>query len=259
MRLGKKRRANSHALPFVVLPLAVMIVAMLLSVSAAVSATKGTPATDFQGSATFCANPSQRNCIPQGAVGTAYYCDPGLGGFLPGLQACNILPSCGAPPYPPPAWCVSNVLTAAIAGCLVQFIASGSAGCPVFLPAGFSVFIPTQQIASSITTGGAFFGFVGGGASGYISMVGVAVGIISLAGLTVFGSGEQGEGLHILFQGGMVLGLWLIISGLEGFPGGNDAVFASLNSAVAGAGTFIWSMLTLSEVIGFLGLVSRGA
>lgn len=257
MRLGKKRRANSHALPFLVFPLAVMVVGLLLTLSSAVSATNGLPTANGQGNAVFCATPTQKNCIPAGSPGTSYFCDPtNILGFL---QACKILNSCAVPPYPSPTFCIGDVLTAFSAGCGLQFISAGAAGCGVYLPGGFSVFIPTAQIASSITANGAFFGFVGGGSSGFVAMIGVAVGIISLAGLTVFGSGEQGEGLHILFQGGMVLGLWLILSGLEGFPGGSDQMFTSLNGAVAGAGTFLYSMLTLSVVIGFLGLVSRGA
>lgn len=241
---------SARALPLVFFPLAVMLVGILLSASAV-------PNQNGSATATFCSTPTQQNCVPANSPGTTYYCDPT--NVLGYLQACKILPSCVAPPYPDPAFCIGDVISAAGAGCLFQFIQQGSAGCGVYLKGGFSVFIATKQIASSLSTTGAFFGYVGGGAGGFITMIGVAVGIISLAGLTVFGSGEQGEGLHILFQGGMVMGLWLLLSGLEGFPGGNDVMFAGLNVAIAGAGTFIYALLTLSVVGGFLGLVSRGA
>ena len=239
---------SARSLPFIVIPIAIMLLAILMN-------GQGTPDTSAAQPVEFCANPAQQNCIQQGSIGTSYYCSSPAGV----MQACKILPSCTTPPYPSPAFCLGNVIQAIGASCAIQFITSGAAGCGVYLPANSWVFIPTGQVASSLTTAGAFFSFSSSGASGFIGMIGVAVGVISLLGLTVFGSGEQGEGLHILFIGGMVMGIWLVITALEGFPGSTELFFSSLNQAIAGAGTFLYVVLTLSVVIGFTGMVSRGA
>jgi hypothetical protein len=238
-------------LPFLILPIAIMVMAILLDSSS--------PSLTGAGGVSICSQPGQSNCIPPNSTGTAYACQPTS--LLGNLQACKILPSCSAPPYPSPAFCIGDALTAVTASCFFQFLTSGAAGCGVYLPANTNVFIPHAQIVSSLSTSGAFFGFSASGASGFITMVGIAVGIISLAGLSVFGSGEQGEGLHILFMGGMVLGFWTILTGVEGFAGGSvsETFFNSLNAAYPGGGTFLYVMLTLSTVIGFVGLVSRGS
>src|SRR5438128_9415812 len=51
----------------------------------------------------------------------------------------------------------------------------------------------------------------------FIDMIEIAVGIAVLAGLTILGSGESPEGIHILFMMSLLLGLWLIFSLAEGF------------------------------------------
>src|SRR6058998_3505817 len=50
----------------------------------------------------------------------------------------------------------------------------------------------------------------------FIEMIEIAVGIAALAGITLFGSGESPEGIHILFMSSLILGLWLILSLAEG-------------------------------------------
>ena len=239
---------SARALPFLVVPLLIMVIAILMNGS--------TPAFSGSSTAQIC---TQQNCPPPGSTGTSYFCQ--ANNLIGLLQACKILPNCNAPPYPQPAFCIQDAISAAGAGCFFQFLANGAAGCGVFLPSNSFVFIPTAQITSSLSSTAAFFTFTASGTSGFITIIGVATAIISLLGLTVFGSGEQGEGLHVLFMGGMVLGLWLVVSGIEGYVSGspNELFFDSLNSAIQGAGTFVYAMLTLSVVIGFTGLVSRGS
>lgn len=205
-------------------------------------------------------NPTLTNCLPQGSLGTSYYCQPqNLIGFF---QACKILPNCNITP-PSPAWCLPNDASGAIdsiaAGCALQFAAAGPAGCPVFLSGGLNVFIPTQIIAGNLASTGALFGFSISGSQAFIAMIGIAVGLISLAGFTVFGSGFSSESVHVLFMGGMLLGFWVILAGLEGFIAGNPAsMFSQLNAWVSGTGTFTYVGLTLTYALGFVGSISRG-
>jgi len=216
--------------------------------------------------ATFQNTGQPSNQCANGSIGTSYYCQPNF--ITPLYPACMILPACNAPPYPSPAFCIQDPLSAIQAGCLPGYTlaavthgGNGESGCGVFLPAGSFVFIGTQQITASLSSSGAFFPFAVAGVSGFITMIGLVVGIVCLAGITIMGSGENAEGIHILFMGGMVLGFWLLLSGTEGFVGGNAAelFFNSMNGAIPGVGTFIYVMLTLSVVLGFTGLVSRGS
>jgi len=91
------------------------------------------------------------------------------------------------------------------------------------------------------------------------------VGLVALAGLTIFGSGTSTESVHIFFMGGLMLGIWIFISGLEGFLGGSKtSVFTQLNGPLtspggAGFGTEFYILLTLMYLFGFMGMVKRGA
>jgi len=250
---------SARALPFLIFPLAVIAFAILLN-SATGPNINGSACASFQNSG---ASGQQCNSA---SLGTSYYCQVNF--ITPLYPACMILPACTVPPYPSPAFCIGDPFSALQAGCLPGWTlaaitngGNGQSGCGVFLPAGSFVFIGTQQIAASISSSGAFFPFAVAGASGFITMIGLVVGIVSLAGITIMGSGENAEGIHILFMGGMVLGFWLILSGTEGFVGGNksELFFNSMNGAIPGVGTFIFVILTLSVVIGFTGLVSRGS
>lgn len=239
-----------RAIPFLVFPMVIMLVAILMNSTA--------PAINGSATASFCSNPSSSVTCQQPSGVTTVFCVPA--NIIQAIASCQILPHCSAPPYPSPAYCVNDLGTALAAGCFFQFVASGSAGCPVFLPSYASVVLTNTQLISSLSTSSALFAFSVSGTSGFIAIIGVAVGIISLLGLTIFSSGLQGESLHVLFIGGMVLGLWLLLSGIEGFAGGtSDMFFSAMNVAIAGAGTFFYVIMTFSVVIGFTGLVSRGS
>lgn len=128
------------------------------------------------------------------------------------------------------------------------------------LDTGVTVFINNQGQAVQSLAAGASFAFGTFTPQALLIVITVAVGVAALAGITVFGSGESAETVHILFIGGIFLGLWAILSALEGFITGNPlSGFAQINAATGlpiGAGLYL--MLTFLYIIGITGTVSRG-
>lgn len=240
-----------NALPFLLWPIAIVIVGIALQAGA----------PNLQGSATvvFCDvnHPASSPCVPQNSPGTSYYCDPtSIAGFF---QACKILPACSIHANYP-AFCINDPLTAVAAGCLGAPFLTSYASCGTWLPAGQNVFIPTATIAANLSTGGALFGV--SSTSGFITFVSVVIGLACLAGLNIFGSGESSEAVHDLLMGGLLLSVWGVLIGLEGFISPQPSqleMFSQLNMMIAGFGTFLFGIATLSYCIGVGGAISRGS
>lgn len=115
----------------------------------------------------------------------------------------------------------------------------------------------SQQVSTAAT---ATFGYGTFTPAALLVLITVAVGVAALAGINVFGSGENAESVHILFIGGIFLGLWAILSALEGFVVNNPlSAFAQINVATGfPLGTGLYLMLTLLYVVGITGTISRG-
>jgi hypothetical protein len=128
------------------------------------------------------------------------------------------------------------------------------------------VTVPTNdtRAASQNSAGGVFFGFGSIGPSGFIAVIGILVGIVVLAGITVFSSGIGFEGVHILFLGGAMIGIWFFLSTLEGFVSNSPtSFFVQMNSSIvsmggAPIGTGLYVLLTFMYLVGFVGMVKRG-
>lgn len=138
-------------------------------------------------------------------------------------------------------------------------------------PYGTTVTIPNSLLFNKPTTSGGpntqngvFFGFGNIGAGGFIAIIGIAIGITALAGVTIFGTGSSFEAVHILFIGGMLLAVWTVLSGIEGFVGGNaTSLFTELNKpyiSVEGIpfGTSFYVLITFMYMVNFILLVKRG-
>lgn len=179
-------------------------------------------------------------------VYTVFNCNQGLG------FPCKLASGCVVPPYPPPAYCTGNNLFG-LGPALVQ---------ETLLPAGASIAVPSTVVAlANNTQKGVFFGFGTVGTAGFITLIGIIVGIVSLAGLTVFGTGAGTESVHILFMGGLFLGVWIFLSGLEGFVAGSPASFFTELNVLTGTsqlGTALYVLLTFVYLVGFAGMVKRG-
>ena len=114
---------------------------------------------------------------------------------------------------------------------------------------------PTGTV-SGAQKGTATFGFSAVGPAGYIVLIGAVVAVAVLAGLTILGSGLQGESIQILFQAGLLLGIWTILSAAVAISPLNG--FASIDGLLSGAGTGLYVLLTLIFVGGIAAAVSRG-
>lgn len=213
-------------------PIAIMILFVMISQSASASDLSG------QGSATFCQ--AGQNCIVDSGAQTVTYgpCEMG-----PGLNLwCQILPTCI--PDAAPAWCFPWPLNQI----------PGDSGTNLWV--GDSVTISVAQAAAG-ASGYAFFGFNTNGTLAFLGFITVLIGVATLAGLTILGSGLQGESIQILTQGALIIGIWMILSGLEGvgIAAGTD-VFGQLN-VLWGFGNAFYAILTLMVLIGFSGTISR--
>jgi hypothetical protein len=235
-------------------PLLIMVIAIAVQ--------QGNQAPNLQGSNTvqFCTSQVSTNCAVQNSIGTSYTCQPtaSIFGLFPN---CKILPSCDIKP-PFPAFCISDPIEAGLAGCIGAGIFTNYASCGVWLPAGTYVFIPSSTINSDLTTTSALFGLSATGPSGFISLIFGVVAIVAILGLTVFSTGENSESIHILFMAALLLGIWGILSGLEGYLGGSTSpseMFNSMNMMYPGFGTFVYVGLTLAYTLGIIGTVSRGS
>src|SRR5574340_817759 len=100
---------SARALPFLVVPLFIMMGAILMN--------SGNASVNGTNTAQFC-NAPNAGCPPPGASGTLYACQPAS--LIGNLQACKILPNCNAPPYLAPAFCIGDIFTAISAGCFLQ-------------------------------------------------------------------------------------------------------------------------------------------
>src|SRR5712692_5931159 len=88
----------------------------------------------------------------------------------------------------------------------------------------------------------------------FIDMLVISVGVAALAGLSIFGSGESPEAVHIIFMFSLIIGVWSILSLAEGFVNPNGpspaSVFSSLNKGISGLGTSVYLLLTIVYMIG---------
>lgn len=166
------------------------------------------------------------------------------------VTPCKILPGCSSPPAP--AWCFPWPLS----------LIPSNAG--TWLDAGATVILTSTQFNAGVTATTAIFPFTSIGPTGWIVLILIGVGVAVLAGLNVLGSGLSPEAIHILWMGGVSLGIWFILSAFDGFlTGSANSLFAYLNSIVlsgqaAQMGTALWMICTLLWVLGTVSLVSRG-
>lgn len=281
MRFGKKRRASVSPF-FIGLPITIMVVTIALagagfnpilggssnngvcnanvlpltaqttSTSASTSSTTTTTSTSVAGAQCSGVNNSnlvQINNCPY--VSTRQVIGP-ITVTLPGAP-CSI-----TTPLDPSATCPSNPPPPSYCGPTIPVFH------PIptwFLPAGATVTILLNQTGNTPpnTSNGVFFNLGTVGPSGFISIIGVILGIVCLAGITVLGTGAGTESIHILFMGGMMMGIWLFLSGLDGFGSSNpNSIFVELDALSAGSGTGFYIILTFLYFIGFAGMVKRG-
>lgn len=129
-----------------------------------------------------------------------------------------------------------------------------------YMNAGLSVFIGSNGQVQLVNGASAQFSYGVLSPAALLVMLTVAVGVAALAGIAVFGSGENSESVHILFVEGLLLGFWAVLSAAEGFVLNNPSSgFAQINSATGIAvGTGLYLVLTLLYVVGATGAVTRG-
>ena len=215
-------------------PLLIMLAIALFDMGASATALGGSGSVQFcqtQG----CSSPSGSNvnvvtyqCVTQG--------------FVP----CKILPNC-INPTPTPAWCFPWPLS----------LSPGDAG--TFLNPGASLILTTGQIQQGQQAGSALFGLSVNGEDFTVVII-VGVGVAVLAGLTILGNGENQESIHILFMGGMLLGIWVILISLDGFLSGSPtSFFAQLNAWDANTGSVLFGFLSILYTMGIIGTISRGS
>jgi hypothetical protein len=216
------------ALSLLVFPLVVMAVFVLISPGGVLAGTS---------QVTNCTAGST-NCLgtPTPSAQTFYCPNSGVGPFPSG--DCQIS-----------TVCINNVSPAFCYPFPISLIDPGT-----WLHPGDFV---TISAAAQVGAGGAVFSFSSLGTSGFITMIGVAVSVAVIGGLTIFGSGLQSESIHILFMGALLTGVWLILAGLEGVGSSGD-IFAQLNAGIIGAGSAFFGILTLCYALGIVGSVSRG-
>jgi hypothetical protein len=119
-------------------------------------------------------------------------------------------------------------------------------------------------VSSLVTGAGTASGVfsIGGLVSGNFALLLVgAVGLVAIAGISLLGSGENSESIHIIFVVGILLVVWTFLTAIEGFGGSNpNEIFNSLNSMpfTVPLGTLAYAILTLMFTMGAIGSVSRG-
>ena len=226
---------KGYAGVMLLVPLVIMICFVVISAGSAPTLQGSNPITfcspDKQ-AAGQCAVSNDKNAI-------TYYCNLGqqIGGII---GACEILPNCLSPtPYP--AWCFPSQL---------RFL-PGLGGTYLYT---FG-FVTVSSAAAASASGFAFFGFSTSGTLGFLGFIGIIIGVASLAGFQIFGSGLQGESINIMAEGALLLGLWLILAGLEGVGSPND-VFSMLN-IFFGFGDFLLVLLSIFYLLGFAGIMSK--
>lgn len=120
---------------------------------------------------------------------------------------------------------------------------------------GFST---TQQTATPFALN---FGGITLSTGFFVAFIGIALTAVALIGIQVLGTGIGTESVHILFVGGVALGIWLAFSSAEGFLVGSPTSFFSQLDAAnrsLSIGTIFYVVLSLMYLIGTVGLVSRG-
>lgn len=185
-------------------------------------------------------NPDQPACGVSSSSVTIYGCG---GSTFP----CKIADGCHVPPFPPPAYCAGSVIP------IINLNLETT-----LIPANTTLTVPT--VITTLPANGAagfFFGFGQIGPSGFIALIGLIVGIVCIAGFAFIGTGS--ESVHILFMGGLMMGIWIFLSGLEGFLGGSStSFFVELNALSSGIGTAFYVALTFMYLLGFMSMVKRG-
>jgi hypothetical protein len=182
-----------------------------------------------------CYNISQAKCT-QDANGVTIHC-PGPGPGFNNLTTCVVASTC-TPVLPSPAYCFAGQ----------QVINPGA----------------TEVLKSTQVSNQGLFNFGAIGSAGIIAMVGVAVAVSVLAGFNILGSGLNQESIRILFFGGLLTGVWLFMSSLEGFVGGAaNSFFTQLDKSTVAFGlppfgTIGYVILTIFEVFGIASFISGG-
>ena len=183
---------------------------------------------------TVCYNITNASCTQNGSQVT-YTCPPFTGKFGSKFTVCQVAPNC-TNPLPSPAFCFLGV----------QYINPGD----------------TLTVQATQTSGSGVFNFGAVGSSGLIAFIGVVVAIAVLSGFQIVGSGLNQMSTRILFFAGLMTGVWLFFSSLDGFLGGsNGSFFTQLNTQSAELGllpfgTIAYVMLTVFEILGIGGYIS---
>ena len=133
----------------------------------------------------------------------------------------------------------------------------GGSQAGTYMDTGDTAVVGSSSITKLSNNGAASFNVGAIGPGGWIAIIGAVVAVAVLAGLTVLGSGLQGESIQIIFQAGLLLGMWAVLSAAVVLSPING--FASIdNDLLAGAGTGLYVLLTLIYAAGIGKAVSRG-
>lgn len=197
-----------------------------------------------------CPSTSTSPCIIQNTLAQLF--TSGLINFKLPTYCSSAIQQIFGPNPPPPAYCGTTLG-------LYNGIVYLNPGNQVVVSAGSSIAPASTSVLSYVFTDITYSNY------GFIAMVVVALGLVALAGITVFGSSPTStESAHILFVAGLMVALWIILSVAEGFVVGRPTSFLTeLNSitidgTTAQLGTTTYVLLTLVEVVGVVGLISRG-
>lgn len=134
-----------------------------------------------------------------------------------------------------------------------------------YLNAGTAILLTTSSMSSLgpvVNTQSTSLSFGPLTAQGFELMLVTTTGLLVLAAVNFFGSGLNSEGIHISFEMGLILGIWGILSAVEGFiVGSPNSFFVQLNNLKgwSGVGSLMYLVLTLLITLGSIGTVSRSA
>lgn len=224
--------------PLTVFPLFVMAICVIVS---------GAGGLTYSGNTSpFCVGASSGLSCDQSTgtdqAGTTYTCAAGGKDCQLPYNCPNLLSP------PPPTYCTAKV---------------GPSGVPGWwLPAGNSLLITTSAASNlgPIVGGSTSLIFGSINASGFIVMIVVSSVIVAITALNFLGSGENAEGIHIVWMCSLLIGLWLIMSASEGFlTGSPGSFFIQLDGLFPGTGTTLYVFLTLLFTLGTIGSVSRSS
>lgn len=127
------------------------------------------------------------------------------------------------------------------------------------MPSGTSAVFSINGVVNS-NKNSVIFGFGSFDAGSIVvAIIGIVIAVAAVAGLNLFGSGESSEAIHILLMGGIFLGVWIFLTGLDGFATASpNSFFVQMNGSMAGSGTFFYFIVSVVYLLGFIKTVSRG-